>query len=307
MQRRILSSLLALLCVTYLTTGVAFAANKSLSLVSSTGQSTVSVNEGVPATVEVRINDASLVAGASFTVTYDTAHVSLSSITSAFFGTFVSQGIPTPLDQGYVTIDGTKYWTPLVINKNVSGLGGTVPTGSMLAAARVNNGSGTNVKLFVLKFTLIGNPGTYPVSIKQSKISNTDAGYSASGDLIPFLVGIGSAGTYPAHSVATINNASIQFKLVDVDGDNISDLWENKNAPQGTANPLAVFSKTGDYDKDGYSDYVEYINRFLLDPLGNPYDPEVVNAPDGPGYVTPSSGAAAVLPATLYMMLDWEN
>lgn len=307
MRRRILGLILTLLCVTYLNSGVAFSATKTLSLRSLQGASTIAVNEGEAIQVQVSVDNASAVAGASFTIAYDTANLSLTSVGSSFFGTFVNQNIPTPSDLGYIIIDGVKYIRPLAINKNVSGLSGTIPTGSMLAAARVDNGSGTNARLFVLNFALTGRPGTYPIAIKESIISNTDAGYSASGEAIPFLVGIGgSGGTYITHSVATINNATIVISIVDDDGDEISDLWETDNAPSGSIDPLAVFSKTSDYDKDGYSDYVEYMNRFIIDPQGNPFNPTVKNAPGGEGYVEPVADADAILPAMLFM-LDMNN
>lgn len=307
MRRRLLGLILTLLCVTYLNSGVAFSATKTLSLRSLQGAGTIAVNEGEVIQVQVSVDNASEVAGASFTIAYDTANLSLTSVGSSFFGTFVNQNIPTPSDLGYIIIDGVKYTRPLAINKDVSGLSGSIPTGSMLAAARVDNGSGTNARLFVLNFALTGRPGTYPIAIKESIISNTDAGYSASGEAIPFLVGIGSGGTYITHSVAAINNATIVISIVDTDGDEISDLWETDNAPSGPTDPLGVFSKTGDYDKDGYSDYVEYMNRFTVDPLGNPFNPIVKNAPGGEGYVEPVADGAAILPATLFFMLDQTN
>ncbi|WP_136808907.1 hypothetical protein [Desulfosediminicola flagellatus] len=307
MQRRICSSLFALLCVTSLSFGVAHAEDKTLSLVSTTGQSKITVNEGDPIAIEVRIDNASIVAGASFTVTYDTANLALTSVDSSFFGTFVSQNIPTPSGQGYVTVDNKDYDRPIVDN-TVSGLQSSVTTGSMLAAAKVENGTGLNVKLFTLNFTLTGSPGTYPVSIIQSKISNTDAGYSADGEFIPFLVGIGTSGTYPAHSVSTVNPASLVISpaILDADGDKIDDDWEIANVPLGTpGDPLDVFSENGDYDEDGYSDYQEYLNRDSQDPEGNAFDPTVVNAPGGDGYGMQSDGSA-IVPALL-IMLDLEN
>jgi hypothetical protein len=306
MQRRICSILLALLCVTYLSFGVANAADKALSLISTTGQSIISVTAGEPVVIEVRVNDASTVAGASFTVTYDTANLALTRVESDFFGSFANQNIPTPSNQGYVTVDNKNYDTPIV-ESTVSNLQGDIATGSMFAAARVDNGTGINVKLFTLSFTA-GSPGVYPISVVQSKINNTDAGYSASGELIPFLVGIGPSGTYPTHTV-TVNSASIVIdpELVDIDADLIDDTWEKANVPIGTTgNLLGVFSKDGDYDEDGYSDYQEYLNRDLRDPEDGLYDPVEVNTQGGVGYVSPSNGIN-VLPAILQLMLDQEN
>ena len=305
MHRRIFSTLLTLLCVIYLSFGVANAADKVLSLVTSNGQSTIVLEQGDSIAIEVRVDDASAIAGASFTVIYDTANLTLASVESSFFGTFVNQDIPTPSDQGYVTVDSTDYYSPLMAN-NVSGLDGDVTTGSMLAAARVDNGAGTDVPLFTLHFTLSGIAGTYPVSVIQSKINNTDAGYSATGDLIPFFVGIDGPGAYLSHDVINVNPASLAISgFVDVDHDDINDGWERANVPLGTTGDLlVVFSKNGDFDNDGYTDYQEYLNRGILDPDGVPFSPTVMNV-GGPPIVDPKG--AAKLPATLFLLLDLEN
>lgn len=276
------------------------AADKILSLVSSSGTSTINGERGDTVSVEIRVNDASTIAGASFTVTYDTASLSLSSVNSSFFGTFINQSIPTPSNQGYVTVDSKNYYSPLVENP-VSNLSGIVTTGSMIAAARVDNGAGINATLFTLQFNLIGSAGTYPVSIVQSKISNTNAGYSASGELIPFLVGIGPSDTYPAHTVSTVNAASIVIAFVDSDGDGIDDNWERDHVPAGTdpSVALTIFSQNGDLDGDGYSDYQEYLNDGTNDPLGNPYDPNVYNSSGGVGYSPPN----AFLPSVYELLL----
>jgi hypothetical protein len=297
--------------VTYLI-GVANAADKTLSLVSSSGQSTITVNEGDPIAIEVHINDASAVAGASFTVTYDTTNLTLTNVESAFFGTFVSQSIPTPLDQGYVTVDSTNYYSPIVDN-SVNGLSGDVTTGSMLAAARVDNGTGLNGKLFTLHFTLTGAVGSYPINIIQSKINNVEAGYSAEGDLIPLLVGIDdSTGTYPTHNVPTVLAASLIINsagFVDNDTDDIDDSWETDNAPDGTpvGSLLTVFSKFGDYDNDGYSDYQEYLNRNITDPEGAAFDPTAINAAGGEGYIAPPANGGAKISPILFLLLESEN
>ena len=120
MHRRISSTFLTLLCVTYLSFGVANAADKTLSLVASNGQSTIVLEQGDSIAIEVRVDDASAIAGASFTVTYDTANLTLASVESNFFDTFVNQNIPTPSDQGFVTVDSTDYYSPLVANKSVA-------------------------------------------------------------------------------------------------------------------------------------------------------------------------------------------
>lgn len=301
MQRRPMNLFFALLCVTWFMAGNATAADKTLSLFSSSGASKITGNRGDTVSVFVIIDDAATVAGASFTVTYDTASLQLTNVTSTFFGTFVSQSIPTPSNQGYVTVDSNNYYSPIVEN-TVNGLTGSVETGSMIAAARVNNGSGIDVSLFTLQFTLTGSAGTYPVSVIQSKISNTSAGYSSTGELIPFLVGIGDSGTYPVHTVSTINAASVVIAFVDTDNDGIDDNWELDNVPVGTdpSNALNVFTQNGDYDRDGYSDYQEYLNDGTNDPSGNPYDPTVSNTSGGSGYQAPNSFLPSVYELLLF-------
>lgn len=78
--------------------------------------------------------------------------------------------------------------------------------------------------------------------------------------------------------------------IIEGDIDDIDDNWEIDNRPDGVAenaiNVLDYFTKTGDYDRDGYSDYQEYLNftNNESDPGNNFYDPTFVNAPGGSGY-----------------------
>lgn len=288
-----------LLCAT-----MADAADKTLSIVSSAGSSALVVDRGDLIALEVRVDDGSAVAGASFTITYDAANLSLSSVESVFFDTFVNQNIPTPNNnQGYITIDedGTSvnYYSPLVDNP-VSGLNAPVTTGNMLAGARVDNGTGTDVTLFTLNFELTGDTGAYQIDIIQSTVDNIDAGYDGGGETIPYLIGIdGSA--YIAHNVTGTSSCSLTVNPVDSDGDGIDDQWERDHVPPGTpaGEELDVFTATGDYDHDGYSDVQEYQNRNETDPLEFSYDPTVKNAPGGTGYV-PTIG---FLPAIYELLL----
>jgi len=289
MHIRICKYLITVLVVTLLWINAAGADTKVLTLVDSSGSNVITVNHGDPIAVEVRVDDASTVAGASFTVTYNADNLAPSTeepVTSSFFGTFVQQGLLSPpTDPAFVTVpgDSTMYYSPMVNNP--------APAGLMIAAARVDNGSGSNIAIFTLHFELTGVPGSYPISIVPSIITNTDAGYDAAGEPIPLLVGIGegaSAGTYPSHTVATPVTATIIINpFTDTDHDGIDDNWEIDHAPAGTpvGQELAVYTATGDYDHDGYSDLQEYLNRNEPDPDNNPYDPEVVNPPGGTGYV----------------------
>ncbi|NTU72597.1 hypothetical protein HGB07_00240 [Candidatus Roizmanbacteria bacterium] len=300
------------LSVIFLCSTMTEAADKILSLVSGSGASTIEATVGDLIAVEVRINDATIVAGASFAITYDTTKLSLSSVASTFFNTFTNQSIPTPNNQGYVTVDSTNYYSPIVKNP--------FTTGTMLAAARVNNGTGANQTLFTLNFQFIGNSGTLPltmpVTISQSIINNTNAGYNSAGEAIPFLVGIieGTPDTYRSYptlpgptNVVTINpcNIVVNAAFVDTDGDGIDDNWEMANVPAGTDPSIAlnVFFATGDYDRDGYTDLQEYLNSLVgdgKDPQGIAYDPKVKNAPNGIGY-TPIG--RNTLPAIMFLLL----
>ena len=46
---------------------------------------------------------------------------------------------------------------------------------------------------------------------------------------------------------------------------------------------------TADGDKDGYTDFQEYLNfsQGIMDSEGKPFDPTIANAPGGPGYNAP--------------------
>lgn len=293
---RICKNLFTLLCVIFLWVNVASAANKILSLVDGTDSHVITGNVGDTVVVEVHIDDAASVAGASFTVTYDTDNLSLNSVTSTFFKTFVLQGLLNPPeDLNYITVDGVKYYRPLVSND--------ISTGTMIAAARFDNGGGTDVNLFNLSFELTGVPGTYPISIIASTIDNEAAGYAPGGETIPLLVGI-DGDSYPTHNVTSVIEANITI-FIDIDGDGIDDNWEIAHIPPGTpaGTELNVFTATGDYDHDGYSDLQEYLNRGELDPDDQTYDPVVINAPGGPGYVPPTNPVNPINPAINLLLL----
>ena len=244
------------------------AADKVLSVVATgTGAGTVTAYPGQTIDVDIRVDDATLVAGAAFTVTFDAANLELTKVSSTYFGTFADQGL-TPVA---VTVDTVTYYSPLITNP--------VKTDVMLAAARKSNGTGAQVPLFTLSFLVQGSSGSYPIAIAQSRIANTTAGYAATGELIPYLMGI-DAGAYPAHTVLTVSPLTLTIENVDADNDGLPDAWEVDHFGDTiTANA------TTDNDKDGYTDLQEYLNQASTDPAGNAYDPKVPNAPGGSGYV----------------------
>ncbi|MFT5697856.1 MAG: hypothetical protein ACI8ZB_000710 [Desulforhopalus sp.] len=296
-QSRVRKILLSALGSMFLLSTFTNAAEKVISVVSATDLNTINVVEGDIFTVQIKVDNASVIAGAAFTVTYDTTNLSSNEVTSTYFGTFDAQVIDTPEEDGtvgYITVDSVKYYSPQVVNP--------ISTGSMLAAVRIDNGSGEDALLFTLTFQATGSSGVYPISVTQSVITNTSAGYTADPDdvdnNIPFFVGI-DGDTYPTHTVNTINDCvvTVSAEFIDDDGDLIDDNWEIAYLPFGVAanaeDILDYFTATGDYDKDGYSDYQEYLNRNERDPQEYMYNPTIINAPNGTNY----KAIPSILPA----------
>jgi hypothetical protein len=239
------ANFLAIICLLLLPASFVCADTKVLSLVDSYGSNMISVNvDTYPMEVQVRVDNAATVAEAAFTVTYDTIYLSLDAqypISSSFFDTY--------------SVDSTT-------------------RGTIISAARIENGTGNNITIFTLNFTAI-MPGTYPISIVPT---------SESGEEIPMLVGIGTDDDL-VHTVATpiIAYLVVDGQWEDLDNDGIDDGWEYTHTPAGTKveDVFDVYSATGDYDHDGYTDLQEYLNRGELDPSGDLYDPEVYNAAGG--------------------------
>ncbi|MBE0677093.1 MAG: hypothetical protein IH591_20740 [Bacteroidales bacterium] len=206
-------------------------------------------------TVDIEIDTAVNTAGASFTVTYDTDNLILTNVESSFFDLIDS-----------TTVGPDTYEQALVYN--------TIPTGVMLAGARATNGTSGQQTIYTLTFDITGTAsGDYPISIIRSEITNADAGYPPDTPL-PMLVGI-SGVTYPAIDLATVApaNLTVQTGITDQDNDGIDDAWEIQHFGN-----TDVANETSDFDQDGYTDLQEYLN-------GVGYDPKVMNAPGGPGYV----------------------
>lgn len=246
------------------------AADKVLSVVATaTGAGTATAYPGQTIDVDIQVDDATLVAGAAFSVTFDAAILALSKVSSTFFGTFADQGL-TP---AAVTVNTVTWYSPLVTNP--------VTTGVMLAAARTANGAGTQFPLFTLSFLVKGSSGSHQISIAQSRIANTTAGYPEAGELIPYLMGV-DADVYTAHTVSTVFPLTLTIENADVDNDGLPDAWEVDHFGNTiTANGAS------DYDWDGYTDLQEFLNQTVnaTDPAGGAYDPKLANAPGGTGYV----------------------
>lgn len=259
----------------------------SISQAETLSVSSITGEPGYSVTLSVMLTENTGVAGAAFTVSYNTSALTLSSVESDYFPTFAVQGITDP---DYVTVDTETYYKALVVN------------GDMLAAARVDNGVGDQ-EIFRLHFDINSGaaPAAYNVEIAPSIIDNAAAGYMTP-TAIPLLVGIDGT-TYPERATNTNLGIITVVSLLDSDSDGISDSWEKANVPPDTLpeDVLHVFTATGDHDNDGYSDLQEYKNRNEDDPAGAPYIPTEFNAPYGTGYQ--SGGSAAAIPIINFLLL----
>ncbi len=240
------------------------------------------------------------VAGAAFTLNYDTSVLSLSDVRSSFFPLFSAQSI-TP---STVDVDGVTYDKALVVN----------PAGTMIASARVDNGPTGDQIIYEFDLTVDGSAplGDYPIEIIASTITNPNAGYATPTE-IPILIGISADGlSYPERTVTSPTSAgTITVGLVDSDEDGIDDNWEKANVPADTpaGTELDVFNANTDNEGgtgDGYSALQEYLNRGEPDPLGAAYDPLVANAPYGTGYDS-SSFDVNFLPSIYQLLLGKQS
>ncbi len=277
-----------------------FAAMPVLAETFTVGSGTVYPGETV--SIDVTVDTGANTAGAAFKVTYNSEKLTLDSVSSTYFGTFASQNIsPTSIE-----VDGETYTQPIIENK--------VTNGSMIAGARTEtDGTTPDPILFTLNFSTPdeATPDDYPIGIVESVLNNPAAGYDTD-TAIPMLVGYSDNGTpgdptddtYPPvvpNPGIVEGTITIVIQLIDTDGDGIDDNWEIANVPPNTTpgTELDIFSATGDFDDDGYTDYQEYLNRNETDPEGGSYDPTVINPPYGTGYTTDTT----VLPAIYHLLL----
>jgi hypothetical protein len=286
MYTRLCNYFITMTCVTLLFCTTASAEDRILSLVTP--------DTTVPTEIKVQVDNAEYIAGASFTITYNTDNLTLSTIESDFFQTFALQIAPDP---ECVTVDEVEYCSPIVSDTVAS-------TGTMLAAATVNSGTSGSNTLFNLTFTFNTDavPGEYTIAIGQSTIDNVSAGYDAAGEEIPLLVGYIN-GDYPEYDVPVLPSLVIDTADIDNDNDGLDDIWEWYFRPGGvwgTEDALTYYSADDDYDGDGYSDLQEYEN--WRDGADAPvdYDPAVVNAAGGTGYVS----TRIALPAVNLLLLN---
>lgn len=261
--------ILALLMVFVCAVSMSFAAKLSV-----VAPATTDITQ--QAAVEVHLDELSAAqieqvkaSGVAFTMGYDPGLIMVNdSLESPFFDTFTAQ-FNKAQDQGAnpqpytvpVTVDGESYDKPMVQNNSDS-------SKTILAAARciptVTTNTSDNV-LFKFKVALeSGKPaGNYNITIKPTILNNTQAGYSASGEPIDVLVGSDATkqytelGAFPviiAKDMASVVRA-VNFSSgnTDTDGDGISDAWEIQYFGN-----LTTANATTDFDKDTYSDFVEF-------------------------------------------------
>ena len=226
--------------------------------------------------VPIAVSDPTGIAGAAFTLEYNTDALTVD-IESTFFDTFASQFAGTQAPTS-VEVDGQTYIQPLVTN-DVSG------TGTRIAAARAVAADGSSSTLFKLNVSLIqgANAGSYLVSIVQTELNNTAAGYSADGEPIPFLVGAladeaNLALAFPEIQVTARTPGIVTFDGTDRDGDGLPDSVETNTGTFVDSTDTGTDPDNPDTDNDGYSDGVEVDNQ-NLDPFtddppgGTDYDP----------------------------------
>ncbi len=256
------------------------------------------IHAGTSIDVTIAIDDSTAIAGAAFTLLYDTDVFQLTGISSTFFDIFTNQWnslspVPDPLPPADVTVDGQLYTRPLAAN--------TTASGTMVAAARVQSGVTTDT-LFTFTFSIDNDAalGSYPITIQPTSLNNTAAGYPAEGMAIPVLVGADPNQTDPALAYPVISanlvSGNIVLIILDNDIDGIDDNWEIKYFGS-----IGAASATSDTDHDGYSDKQEYLNQSngILDSNGAIFDPNVKNAPNGVGYA-----AKNFMPAIYMLMLN---
>jgi len=193
--------------------------------------------------IDVIIDDPSAIAGAAFTLSYDTQALELVAVESDFFAPFVDQfsqlpGAGTP----FVNQQDGKTYIPFTVGDNtvyipaeeiIDGenfiqpvmVGPETAIGSSIVAARVVAGEQDNKTLFRLTFDVsAATPGDYDVAIVQTVINNTQAGYSARGAAVPMLIGTLATGAdqdltnpaaFPKIAVDAVHNGTIRVTNTD--------------------------------------------------------------------------------------------
>jgi len=160
----------------FATTG-AFAATK-LTVANATGKTGISV--------PITVSDPVGIAGAAFTLNYDITKLSVTKVTSSFFGTFASMGYD---NTDGLSTDGKvdTYASPVVVNPAE---GGKI---IKIAAARPTPGvAADGTTLFTLTVDIIDTTAatgaTFPITITPTTLNNEAAGYNKDGEQIDLLI-----------------------------------------------------------------------------------------------------------------------
>jgi hypothetical protein len=256
---------------------------EDLTLKLETGKSVVQGEEVIiPIDAVNATNAAKGVAGAAFTVTFDTAALEYLGVTSSFFGTFAAQGItPTSVD-----LDGTgplsPYTQPLLANSETAGK-------VMVAAALAESKSisaGSKATLFLVRFKAKANAavGATNVSLTKTSITNSDAGYPTATDIDVLMNASGTPLAFTSWDVNLGGCSVAVFDVDDRDGDGLANTVEvavgsdptkadsdgdgltDKEEVDGGSNPLLA-----DTDGDGAPDALENkAGTSLTDPNDKP-------------------------------------
>lgn len=225
--------------------GVATGADLSLNL--STGKT---VTQGDNVTIPVLASaEASpkRVAGAAFTITFDSSQLELLEVTSDFFDTFAAQQI----SPASVTVGQQEYAQPLVVNNSVAGK-------AMVAAARVAPEEipvGSTVEMFnlVFKAKINANVADHTISLAPSVIDNTAAGYPEEGAEIAALIGMNPDVELTDPEAFTDYSVALGETLLAItsygDADNDNDGADNKTEIANGTDP-----DSPDSDGDGRTD-----------------------------------------------------
>ena len=248
------------------------------------GSATVDADQ--QAQIDITADDPVGIAGAAFTLEYDTSALTVT-VDSSFFDTFANQFADAGTPAGYPTeveVDGVTYYQPLITN-------GVTGTGMRIAAARCTPADNSNSMLFTLTVSL--NAGAdvdieYPITAVATTLNNTDAGYAAEGETIAMLVGADASKEVtdpaafpilldPPNAVGSTVPGGVTFLevFVDTDNDTIHDQWEI-----GHFGGLNTADDTTDADGDGYLDKFEQSVEYG----GNGTDPNVQDEPFGSNY-----------------------
>jgi hypothetical protein len=222
----------------------------------------------IPVTVDNPVG----IAGAAFTIHYNSDHLSLSAIESTFFDTFAHQWAalsspPDPYPPGSVVVGSDTYYQPLVANH-------VAYTGTMVAAARCSaETNSANTTLFTLLFELNADSpeGNYSVSVISTTLDNTDAGYDAGGETIAMLIGADPSkdptdqAAFPIKLNPPSEGSTVAGSVTfddDVDDDKLPDDWEQQIIdayPNDEITTIAHVHPLDDFDGDGTKNIVEYL------------------------------------------------